>query len=85
MSVTISCDKEKDKESRLASGIVCTVNVINNDYCYNLVMRSSYRGVPTGPAKSLRFEQEDKKHLESNRALLNPPKDFDKTEFQVRI
>ena len=47
-------------------------------------MRSSYRGVPAEPAKSLHFEQEDKKHLESNRALLNPPKDFDKTEFQVR-
>jgi len=46
-------------------------------------MRSSYRGVPAEPAKSLHYQQEDKKHLESNRALLNPPKDFDRTEFQV--
>lgn len=46
-------------------------------------MGSSYRGVPAEPAQSLHFEQEDKKHLESNRALLHPPKDFGKTEFQV--
>lgn len=46
-------------------------------------MRSSYRGVPIEPAKSMQFQEEDKKHLQSNRALLNPPKDFDKTEFQV--
>ena len=46
-------------------------------------MRSSYRGVPTEPAKSSHFEQEDKKHLESDRALLIPPKEFGKTEFQV--
>ena len=46
-------------------------------------MRSSYRGVPAEPAKLLAFSEKDRKHLESNRALLNPPKDFDLTESLV--
>jgi len=46
-------------------------------------MRSSYRGVPAEPAKLLAFSEKDQKHLESNRALLNPPKDFDLTESHV--
>jgi len=48
-----------------------------------VVMRSSYRGVPAEPAKLLAFSEKDRKHLESNRALLNPPKDFDLTESHV--
>jgi len=51
-------------------------------FCF-LVMRSSYRGTTAEPAKLLAFSEKDRKHLESNRALLNPPKDFDLTESHV--